>query len=80
MARVSLTAHLNVMKTGTSPGITLSLRWRLHMGRQRTGVKNRIHAALLAFGHPCRVSALFGAAGRRQLADFMERGLNVHVR
>src|SRR4051794_6232843 len=29
-------------------------RWRLHLVRHRTALKNRIHATLLAFGHPCR--------------------------
>src|SRR3954462_14223073 len=43
-------------------------RWRLHLVRHRTALKNRIHATLLAFGHPCPVSDLFGAAGRRLLA------------
>jgi transposase len=44
-------------------------RWRLHLVRHRTALKNRIHATLMAFGHPCPVSDLFGAAGRRLLAD-----------
>jgi hypothetical protein len=35
--------------------------------RHRTALKNRIHATLLAFRHPCPVSDLFGAAGRRLL-------------
>src|SRR5436189_3916896 len=30
-------------------------RWRLHLVRHRTALKNRIHATLLAFGHPCPV-------------------------
>src|SRR3954464_15896811 len=42
-------------------------RWRLHLVRHRTALKTRIHATLLAFGHPCPVSDLFGAAGRRLL-------------
>src|SRR5215218_8734185 len=42
-------------------------RWRLHLVRHRTALKNRIHATLMAFGHPCPVSDLFGVAGRRQL-------------
>ena len=29
-------------------------RRRLHLVRHRTALKNRIHATLLAFGHPCR--------------------------
>lgn len=43
-------------------------RWRLHLVRHRTALKNRIHATLLAFGHPCPVSDLFGTAGRELLA------------
>ena len=27
-------------------------RWRLHLVRHRAALKNRIHATLLAFGHP----------------------------
>jgi transposase len=42
-------------------------RWRLHLVRHRTALKNRIHATLMAFGHPCPVSDLFGVEGRRQL-------------
>jgi transposase len=42
-------------------------RWRLHLVRHRTALKNRVHACLLAFGHPCPVSDLFGVAGRRLL-------------
>src|SRR3954465_13695963 len=42
-------------------------RWRLHLVRHRTALKNRIHATLMAFGHPCPVPDLFGAAGRRLL-------------
>src|SRR5207247_224087 len=43
-------------------------RWRLHLVRHRTSLKNRIHATLLAFGKPCPVSDLFGVAGRELLA------------
>jgi transposase len=43
-------------------------RWRLHPVRHRTALKNRIHATLLAFGHPCPVSDLFGTGGRELLA------------
>jgi transposase len=46
-------------------------RWRLHLVRHRTALKNRIHATLMAFGHPCPVTDLFGAAGRR-LLDSLE--------
>ena len=31
-------------------------RWRLHLVRHRTALESRIHATLLAFGHPCPVS------------------------
>jgi transposase len=54
-----------------TPGIRAErerARWRLHLVRHRTALKNRIHATLLTFGHPCPVSDLFGAAGRRLLA------------
>jgi hypothetical protein len=44
-------------------------RWRLHLVRHRTALKNRIHATLLTFGHPCPVSDLFGVAGWQLLAD-----------
>jgi transposase len=42
-------------------------RFRLFLVRQRTRLKARIHAQLLAFGHPCPVSDLFGTKGRRIL-------------
>jgi hypothetical protein len=35
-------------------------RWRLHLVRHRVALKNRIHVILIAFGHPCSVSDLFG--------------------
>jgi transposase len=42
-------------------------RFRLHLVRHRSALKNRIHATLIAFGHPCPVSDLFGVGGRRLL-------------
>ena len=42
-------------------------RWRLYLVRKRTALKNRVHAQLLAFGHPCPVSDLFGVRGRELL-------------
>jgi transposase len=42
-------------------------RFRLHLVRHRTTLKNRIHATLMTFGHPCPVSDLFGLAGRERL-------------
>jgi transposase len=44
-------------------------RWRLHLVRHRTALKNRVHSILLAFGQPCPVSDLFGVEGRRLLGD-----------
>ena len=44
-------------------------RWRLHLIRHRTALKNRVHAALVAFGHPCPVADLFGVDGR----DLLQR-------
>ena len=43
-------------------------RYRLHLVKHRTGLKNRIHSTLIAHGHPVAVSDLFGASGRRLLA------------
>ncbi|MDP9340676.1 MAG: transposase [Actinomycetota bacterium] len=52
-------------------------RFRLHLVRHRTALKNRIHATLIAFGHPCPVSDLFcrvaGSSSR-------SRGRQVKVR
>jgi transposase len=42
-------------------------RWRLHLVRHRTALKNRIHQTLVAFGVPCPVSGLFGVKGRELL-------------
>src|SRR5213083_2450946 len=44
-------------------------RWRLHLVRHRSSLKQRVHAVLLAHGKPCPVSDLFGVAGR----DLLER-------
>jgi len=44
-------------------------RFRLHLVRHRTALKNRIHATLIAFGHPVPVSDLFGTRGRELLAS-----------
>src|SRR6266566_3303624 len=43
-------------------------RFRLHLVRHRTALKNRIHATLIAHGHACPVSDLFGVKGRQLLA------------
>jgi Transposase len=42
-------------------------RFRLHLVRHRTSLKNRVHATLLAHGLPCPVSDLFGRRGRALL-------------
>jgi transposase len=42
-------------------------RFRLHLVRHRTSLKNRVHATLLAHGVPCPLSDLFGASGRALL-------------
>jgi transposase len=44
-------------------------RFRLQLVRQRVRLKSRIHATLLAFGHPCPVSDLFGVRGRELLRE-----------
>jgi transposase len=42
-------------------------RWRLHLVQHRTALKNRIHQALITFGHARPVSDLFGVRGRALL-------------
>ena len=42
-------------------------RWRLFLVRKRSSLKHRVHAQLLAFGHACPVSDLFGRQGRTLL-------------
>jgi transposase len=42
-------------------------RFRLHLVRHRSALKNRIHAILIAFGRACPMSDLFGVAGRELL-------------
>jgi transposase len=42
-------------------------RFRLHLVQHRTALKNRIHATLIAFGHPRPMADLFGTAGRELL-------------
>jgi transposase len=44
-------------------------RWRLHLVRHRSSLKQRVHAVLLTHGKPCPVSDLFGVRGRRLLAS-----------
>jgi Transposase IS116/IS110/IS902 family len=59
-------------------------RFRLHLGGHRTTLKNRIHATLIAFGHPCAVCDLFGLAGRElldrlQIPDPWRRNVDVSL-
>jgi len=42
-------------------------RFRLHLVRHRSALKNRIHATLIAFGHSRPMADLFGVAGRELL-------------
>jgi transposase len=42
-------------------------RWRLFLVRKRSSLEHRVHAQLLAFGHGCPVSDLFGRQGRELL-------------
>ena len=43
-------------------------RFRLHLVRHRSSLKQRVHAVLLVHGKPCPVSDLFGVSGRKLLA------------
>jgi transposase len=43
-------------------------RFRLHLVKHRTSLKNRIHSTLMTHGRPVAVSDLFGSEGRRFLA------------
>lgn len=49
-------------------------RYRLHLVKHRTALKNRIHAVMIAHGSLCPVSDLFGKGGRQLLdgIDFAE--------
>jgi transposase len=42
-------------------------RWRLHLVKHRSALKQRVHSSLIAFGHACPVADLFGARGRELL-------------
>ena len=43
-------------------------RFRLHLVKHRSMLKNRIHSTLINFGRPCPVTDLFGVEGRQLLA------------
>ena len=44
-------------------------RWRLHLVKHRSTLKNRVHSTLITFGHQRHMSDLFGVAGRRLLEE-----------
>ena len=61
-----------------SPGVRAERersRWRLHLVRYRTMLKNGVHWTLIAFGHQVAVSRLFGATGRRVMAELEFRAV-----
>lgn len=43
-------------------------RFRLHLVKHKSALKNRVHSTLINFGKPCPVTDLFGVEGRRLLA------------
>jgi transposase len=43
-------------------------RFRMHLVKHKSALKNRVHSTMINFGRPCPVTDLFGAAGRRLLA------------
>jgi transposase len=43
-------------------------RWRLHLVRHRSSLKQRVHAVLLRHGKPCPVTDLVGVHGRQLLS------------
>jgi transposase len=42
-------------------------RFRLHLVKHRSSLKQRVHSSLIAFGHACPVTDLFGRRGRELL-------------
>ena len=44
-------------------------RWRLHLVKHRSTLKNRVHSTLITFGLQRHVSDLFGVAGRKLLEE-----------
>ena len=44
-------------------------RYRLHLVKHRSSLKNRIHSTLIGFGYQRSMSDLFGVAGRKLLAE-----------
>ena len=58
-----LAAHPQCARNGNEPAGGYS------RSRHRPALRNGIHATLLAIGHPCPVSELFGAGGRELLSS-----------
>jgi transposase len=46
-------------------------RFRLHLVKHKSALKNRIHSTLISFGKPCPVTDLFGVEGRRLLEQLL---------
>ena len=44
-------------------------RWRVHLVKHSSTLKNRVHSTLITFGHQRHMSDLFGVAGRRFLNE-----------
>ena len=44
-------------------------RWRLHLVKHRSTLKNRVHSTLITLGHQRHMSDLFGVSGRRLLEE-----------
>ena len=42
-------------------------RFRLHLVKHKSALKNRVHSTLINFGKPCPVTDLFGVDGRELL-------------
>jgi transposase len=43
-------------------------RFRMHLVKHKSALKNRVHSTMINFGRPCPVTDLIGAEGRRLLA------------
>ena len=44
-------------------------RWRLHVVKHRSTLKNRVHSTLMTFGHQVPIADLFGLGGRKLLRE-----------
>jgi hypothetical protein len=44
-------------------------RWRLHLVKHRSTLKNRVHSSLIAFGYQVPMADLFGLGGRQLLRE-----------